>query len=566
MSQYNPTTADFEALLMESFQTNDLNEGSVVKGRIIAIEKDMAIIDAGLKVEGRIPLKEFGAKGKDGSLQIGDEVEVYIERIENAMGEAVLSREKARREESWIRLEEKFNAGVRVDGIIFSQVKGGFTVDLDGAVAFLPRSQVDIRPIRDVSPLMHNPQSFEILKMDRRRGNIVVSRRTVLEESRAEQRSEIVQNLEENQIVEGVVKNITDYGAFVDLGGIDGLLHVTDMAWRRVNHPSEVLTIGQTIKVQIIRINQDTHRISLGMKQLESDPWESISARYPIGKKITGAVTNITDYGGFVEIEPGIEGLIHVSEMSWTKKNVHPGKILSTSQEVEVVVLEIDPSKRRISLGLKQTFENPWVAFANKFPVNSQIEGEVKNKTEFGLFIGLEGDVDGMVHLSDLDWNRPGEQVIDTYKKGDIVQAVVLDVDVEKERISLGIKQLSSDKVGEAAASGELRKGAVVTCEVIAVNDNDIEVKLIDHNLETTIRRADLARDRDEQRPERFAIGQKVDARITAFDKKTRKLSVSIKALEIAEEKEAVAQYGSTDSGASLGDILGAALKKQEQE
>ncbi|WP_039759340.1 30S ribosomal protein S1 [Bartonella queenslandensis] len=566
MSQYNPTTADFEALLTESFQTNDLNEGSVVKGRVIAIEKDMAIIDAGLKVEGRIPLKEFGAKAKDGSLQVGDEVEVYIERIENAMGEAVLSREKARREESWVRLEEKFNAGARVEGVIFSQVKGGFTVDLDGAVAFLPRSQVDIRPIRDVSPLMHNSQSFEILKMDRRRGNIVVSRRTVLEESRAEQRSEIVQNLEENQIVEGVVKNITDYGAFVDLGGIDGLLHVTDMAWRRVNHPSEVLTIGQTIKVQIIRINQDTHRISLGMKQLESDPWESISVRYPIGKRITGAVTNITDYGGFVEIEPGIEGLIHVSEMSWTKKNVHPGKILSTSQEVEVVVLEIDPSKRRISLGLKQTFENPWEAFANKFPVNSQIEGEVKNKTEFGLFIGLEGDVDGMVHLSDLDWNRPGEQVIDTYNKGDIVKAVVLDVDIEKERISLGIKQLSSDKVGEAAASGELRKGAVVTCEVVAVNDNDINVKLIDHNLETTIRRADLARDRDEQRPERFAIGQKVDARITAFDKKTRKISVSIKALEIAEEKEAVAQYGSRDSGASLGDILGAALKKQEQD
>ncbi|MCZ2157727.1 30S ribosomal protein S1 [Bartonella sp. 220] len=566
MSQYNPTTADFEALLTESFQTNDLNEGSVVKGHVIAIEKDIAIIDAGLKVEGRIPLKEFGAKGKDGSLKVGDEVEVYIERIENAMGEAVLSREKARREESWIRLEEKFNAGARVDGVIFSQVKGGFTVDLDGAVAFLPRSQVDIRPIRDVSPFMHNSQSFEILKMDRRRGNIVVSRRTVLEESRAEQRSEIVQNLEENQIVEGVVKNITDYGAFVDLGGIDGLLHVTDMAWRRVNHPSEVLTIGQTIKVQIIRINQDTHRISLGMKQLESDPWETISARYPVGKKITGAVTNITDYGGFVEIEPGIEGLIHVSEMSWTKKNVHPGKLLSTSQEVEVVVLEIDPSKRRISLGLKQTFENPWIAFANKFPVNSQIEGEVKNKTEFGLFIGLEGDVDGMVHLSDLDWNRPGEQVIDNYNKGDIVKAVVLDVDVEKERISLGIKQLSNDKVGEAAAAGELRKGVVVTCEVTAVNDNDIGVKLIDHNLETTIRRADLARDRDEQRPERFSIGQRIDARITAFDKKTRKLSVSIKALEIAEEKEAVAQYGSTDSGASLGDILGAALKKQEQD
>ena len=566
MSQYNPTKADFEALLAESLQTNDLVEGSVVKGRIIAIEKDMAIIDAGLKVEGRVPLKEFGAKGKDGSLKPGDEVEVYVERIENAMGEAVLSREKARREESWVRLEEKFNAGERVEGVIFSQVKGGFTVDLDGAVAFLPRSQVDIRPIRDVTPLMHNPQPFEILKMDRRRGNIVVSRRTVLEESRAEQRSEIVQNLEEGQVVEGVVKNITDYGAFVDLGGIDGLLHVTDMAWRRVNHPSEILSIGQTVKVQIIRINQETHRISLGMKQLESDPWEGITDKYPVGKKIKGTVTNITDYGAFVEIEPGIEGLIHVSEMSWTKKNVHPGKILSTSQEVEVVVLEVDPAKRRISLGLKQTFENPWTAFANKFPVGSVVEGEVKNKTEFGLFIGLEGDVDGMVHLSDLDWNRPGEQVIEEYNKGDVVKAVVLDVDVDKERISLGIKQLSGDKVGEAVASGELRKGAVVTCEVTAIHDNGIDVKLVDHDLETTIRRSDLSLDRDEQRPERFTVGQKVDARVTAFDKKTRKITVSIKALEIAEEKEAVAQYGSSDAGASLGDILGAALKKQEQE
>ena len=566
MSQYNPTKADFEALLAESLQTNDLVEGSVVKGRIIAIEKDMAIIDAGLKVEGRVPLKEFGAKGKDGSLKPGDEVEVYVERVENAMGEAVLSREKARREESWVRLEEKFNAGERVEGVIFSQVKGGFTVDLDGAVAFLPRSQVDIRPIRDVTPLMHTPQPFEILKMDRRRGNIVVSRRTVLEESRAEQRSEIVQNLEEGQVVEGVVKNITDYGAFVDLGGIDGLLHVTDMAWRRVNHPSEILSIGQTVKVQIIRINQETHRISLGMKQLESDPWEGITDKYPVGKKIKGTVTNITDYGAFVEIEPGIEGLIHVSEMSWTKKNVHPGKILSTSQEVEVVVLEVDPAKRRISLGLKQTFENPWTAFANKFPVGSVVDGEVKNKTEFGLFIGLEGDVDGMVHLSDLDWNRPGEQVIEEYNKGDVVKAVVLDVDVDKERISLGIKQLSGDKVGEAVASGELRKGAVVTCEVTAIHDNGIDVKLVDHDLETTIRRSDLSLDRDEQRPERFTVGQKVDARVTAFDKKTRKITVSIKALEIAEEKEAVAQYGSSDAGASLGDILGAALKKQEQE
>ena len=565
MSQSNPSRADFESLLAESFAQNDLAEGYVVKGRIVAIEKDMAIIDAGLKVEGRVPLKEFGAKGKDGTLKPGDEVEVYVERIENALGEAVLSREKARREESWVKLEQKFANGERVDGVIFNQVKGGFTVDLDGAVAFLPRSQVDIRPIRDVTPLMHVPQPFEILKMDKRRGNIVVSRRTVLEESRAEQRSEIVQNLEEGQVVEGVVKNITDYGAFVDLGGIDGLLHVTDMAWRRVNHPSEILTIGQTVKVQIIRINQETHRISLGMKQLESDPWDGIGAKYPIGKKITGTVTNITDYGAFVEIEPGIEGLIHVSEMSWTKKNVHPGKILSTTQEVEVVVLEVDPVKRRISLGLKQTLDNPWTTFAQKYPVGTVVEGEVKNKTEFGLFIGLDGDVDGMVHLSDLDWNRPGEQVIEEYNKGEVVKAVVLDVDIEKERISLGIKQLSGDKVGEAAASGDLRKNAVVTVEVTAVTDGGLEVRLVDHDLDSFIKRSDLSRDRDEQRPERFTVGQKVDARVIAFDKKTRKLQVSIKALEIAEEKEAVAQYGSTDSGASLGDILGAALKKQEK-
>ncbi|WP_375589827.1 30S ribosomal protein S1 [Hoeflea alexandrii] len=567
MSNTETMTEDFASLFAESIATQDLAEGYVAKGIVMAIEKDVAIIDVGLKVEGRVPLKEFGAKAKDGTLKVGDEVEVYVERIENALGEAMLSREKARREESWVRLEEKFNAQERVEGVIFNQVKGGFTVDLDGAVAFLPRSQVDIRPIRDVSPLMHIPQPFEILKMDKRRGNIVVSRRTVLEESRAEQRSEIVQNLEEGQTVEGMVKNITDYGAFVDLGGIDGLLHVTDMAWRRVNHPSEILSIGQTVKVQIIRINQDTHRISLGMKQLESDPWDGIGVKYPAGKRITGTVTNITDYGAFVELEPGIEGLIHVSEMSWTKKNVHPGKILSTTQEVDVVVLEVDPNKRRISLGLKQTLENPWEVFAQSHPAGTEVEGEVKNKTEFGLFIGLEGDVDGMVHLSDLDWNRPGEQVIEEFNKGDMVKAVVLDVDVDKERISLGIKQLGKDSIGEAAASGELRKNAVVSAKVTAVTDGGLEVVLVDHeDLSSFIRRSDLSRDRDEQRPERFSVGQTVDARVTSFSKKDRKVGLSIKALEIAEEKQAVAQFGSSDSGASLGDILGAALKKQNSD
>ena len=555
-------------MLLDSFVDNDAAEGTVVKGKVVAIEKDLAIIDVGLKTEGRVPLKEFGQAGRDGTIAVGSEVEVYVDRVENAMGEAVLSREKARREESWVKLEEKYNANERVEGTIFNQVKGGFTVDLEGAVAFLPRSQVDIRPIRDIAPLMNVPQPFQILKMDKRRGNIVVSRRAILEESRAEQRSEIVQQLEEGQVVDGVVKNITDYGAFVDLGGIDGLLHVTDIAWRRVNHPSEVLTIGETIKVQIVRINHESHRISLGMKQLQADPWEGIEAKYPIGAKFSGRVTNITDYGAFVELEPGIEGLIHVSEMSWTKKNVHPGKIVSTSQEVDVVVLEVDPDKRRIPLGLKKTLQNPWEAFAETHPVGSTIEGEVKNKTEFGLFIGLEGDVDGMVHLSDLDWQKSGEIALEDYNRGDIVKAKVLDVDVEKERISLGIKQLAADDLADTGSSdgSGLRKNAVVTTEVVEVNDGGIEVRIADSDVTAFIRRADLSRDRNDQRPERFAKGDKVDARVTQYDRKTGRIQLSIKALEIAEEREAVANFGSSDSGASLGDILGAALKDREQK
>jgi small subunit ribosomal protein S1 len=561
-----PSREDFAALLEESFDHGNLQEGSVIKGLVVSIEKDVAVIDVGLKTEGRVPLREFATPGRQNELKVGDTVEVYLERVENALGEAVLSRDKARREESWGRLEKAFQVNEKVQGVIFNQVKGGFTVDLDGAVAFLPRSQVDIRPIRDVTPLMNVPQPFQILKMDRRRGNIVVSRRTVLEETRAEQRQELVQNLEEGQVIDGVVKNITDYGAFVDLGGIDGLLHVTDIAWRRVNHPSEVLNIGQQVKVKIIKINHETHRISLGMKQLQADPWQGIEAKYPVSARFKGRVTNITDYGAFVELEPGIEGLIHVSEMSWTKKNVHPGKIVATSQEVEVQILEVDPVKRRISLGLKQTMRNPWEVFLEKYPSGTLLEGEVKNKTEFGLFLGLDGDVDGMVHLSDLDWKRPGEQVIDDYKKGDKVKAIVLDVDVEKERISLGIKQLEGDPFAEAGAAGELKKGAIVTCEVTEVKDTGIDVKIVGSDLAAFIKRSELARDRSEQRPERFAVGQKVDARITQFDRRSHKVAVSIKALEVAEEKEAIAQYGTTDSGASLGDILGAALKKRAGE
>ena len=559
----NPTRDEFAALLEESFSSNEGAEGSVVKGKVVAIENDLTIVDVGLKTEGRIPLKEFATPGKPAALVVGDEVEVFLDRIENAMGEAVLSREKAKREESWVRLETAFENGGRVDGHIFGRVKGGFTVDLDGAVAFLPGSQVDIRPVRDVTPLLNLSQPFQILKMDKRRGNIVVSRRAVLEETRAEQRLELIETLKEGDVRDGVVKNITDYGAFVDLGGVDGLLHVTDIAWRRVNHPSEVLTIGETVKVQVIKVNPDTQRISLGMKQLEADPWEGVDAKYPLQARFRGRVTNITDYGAFVELEPGVEGLVHVSEMSWTKKNVHPGKIVSTSQEVEVMVLEVDPVKRRISLGLKQCMDNPWAAFADRFPQGTRVEGEIKNITEFGLFVGLDEDVDGMVHLSDLDWNRSGEEALQDYQKGQVVAAVVLDVDTEKERISLGIKQLDGDPFESV---GGLTKGSTITCTVTAIQESGIEVSVGDEDFTAFIRRADLSRDRSEQRPERYAVGDKVDARITNIDRGSRRISLSIKSLEIAEEKEAVAQFGSSDSGASLGDILGAALNKASND
>ncbi len=552
----------FEDLLNESLGSSDGLEGTVLKGLVIAVENDFALVDVGLKSEGRVALKEFSLPGQKSELKKGDTVEVFLERMEDKNGEAVLSREKARREEAWIELEKAFNDTERVTGTIFGRVKGGFTVDLQGAVAFLPGSQVDIRPVRDVTPLMGTPQPFQILKMDRSRGNIVVSRRAVLEESRAEQRSELIESLREGQVLKGVVKNITDYGAFIDLGGVDGLLHVTDIAWRRINHPSEALQIGETIEVQVIRFNPETQRISLGMKQLEADPWEGVDAKYPIGTKFTGRVTNITDYGAFVELESGIEGLVHVSEMSWTKKNVHPGKIVSTSQEVEVMVLDVDAQKRRISLGLKQCSGNPWDSFAAQFPVETEVEGEVKNITEFGLFVGLPGEIDGMVHLSDIDWSRPGEQAIADFKKGDMVKAKVLDVDVVKERISLGIKQLGDDPF--ASGIEGVRKGQTVTCTVTSVVDNGIEVSVND-SVHGFIRKTDLSSDRSEQRPDRFATGEKVDAKVIAIDKSNRKLNLSIKAREFQEEKEAMAEYGSSDSGASLGDILGAALRSREE-
>ena len=554
---------EFEALLSESFGNEVSIEGSVVKGTIISIEGDSALIDVGLKSEGRVSLREFTSPGQEHGLKAGDLVEVYVERMEDRNGEAMLSREKARREEAWVILERAFEAQERVDGTIFGRVKGGFTVDLAGATAFLPGSQVDIRPVKDIAHLLGISQPFLILKMDRRRGNIVVSRRAVLEESRTEARSELVANLQEGQTLQGVVKNITDYGAFVDLGGVDGLLHVTDIAWRRINHPSEALTIGQSVDVQVIRFNAETQRISLGMKQLEDDPWSNVDTKYPIESRFSGRVTNITDYGAFVELEPGIEGLVHVSEMSWTKKNVHPGKIVSTSQEVEIVVLDVDASKRRISLGLKQCLPNPWDEFQKNHPVGSEIEGEIKNITEFGLFIGLAGEIDGMAHFSDLDWERPGEEAINDYLKGETVKAKVLDIDPEKERISLGIKQLTEDPFTTGAAT--IRKGIIVTTTVTKLLDTGIEVTVGD-NMAGFIRKSELSRDRSEQRADRFAVGEKVDAKVTQIDQKNRKVTLSVKAREIEEEKKAMAEYGSSDSGASLGDILGAALRQKEED
>jgi small subunit ribosomal protein S1 len=553
---------DFAAMLDETLGADTGFAGSVVTGRVVRVDDDFAVVDVGLKSEGRVPLKEFAPPGQKPEVKPGDVIELFVERYEDRDGSIVLSREKARREEAWTNLEKAYQANQRVNGVIFGRVKGGFTVDLGGAVAFLPGSQVDIRPVRDVGPLMGSPQPFQILKMDRARGNIVVSRRAVLEETRAEQRSELIQGLKEGMVLDGVVKNITDYGAFVDLGGVDGLLHVTDIAWRRINHPSEALNIGQPVKVQVIRFNSETQRISLGMKQLMADPWDGVAIKYPVQGKFSGRVTNITDYGAFVELEPGVEGLVHVSEMSWTKKNVHPGKIVATSQEVDVIILDVDEPKRRISLGLKQAQGNPWEVFQEAHPPGSVVEGEIRNITEFGLFIGIDADIDGMVHMSDLSWDVPGEAAMANFNKGDIIKAKVLDVDVEKERISLGVKQLEADPAAEVL--DKVRKGDVVTCIVTQVQANGIEVRVEDV-LTGFIRRAELARDRGDQRPDKFAVGEKVDAKVTAVDRAARRLALTIKGKEIEEEREAMKEYGSTDSGASLGDILGAAIRRRRE-
>ena len=548
-------TENFEELLNEQFGSKGI-VGTVMKGTVIRVTDDFATIDVGLKSEGRIPLREFG---RNNELKVGDVVEVLVDRYEDKDGNIVLSREKARREEVWQDLEKMMNNNERVNGVIFGRVKGGFTVDLNGAIAFLPGSQIDIRPIKDISPLMGISQPFQILKMDKVRGNIVVSRRVVLEETRSAARAELIDTIKEGAVLEGIVKNLTEYGAFIDLGGVDGLLHVTDISWKRINHPAEVLSLGQTVKVQVIKFNEDTQRISLGMKQLENDPWQAVADKYKVGEIYKGKVTNITDYGAFIELEDGIEGLVHVSEMSWTRKNVHPGKIVSTSEEVDVKVLEVDADKRRISLGIKQCTPNPWAAYIEEHPIGSVIEGKIKNITEFGLFIGLSDEIDGMIHLSDISWEKPGEEAVKDYTKGQTIEAKIIDVDVEKERISLGIKQMSENNIAMTMES--LKKGDIVKAVVTGADEKGVQVTV--QGIAATIKKTELSKENNN--PLNYHEGDILEAKLTSVDRKNTKLGVSVKAYELEEQKKALEEYSNTQSaGSSLGEALGEALKGKE--
>ncbi len=547
---------NFSKLLDESLLSFTKKEGQIVRGKVLFIKNDNVVVDVGLKSEGRIPLREFFSPGEERNIKPGDEYDVLLEKLENKDGEAMLSREKARKKESWINLEKCLEKKEQITGVITGRVKGGFTVDINGAVAFLPGSQVDLRPITDISPLINKPQPMIILKMDKFRGNIVVSRRAILEESREADRSKLLSDISEGAKLSGIVKNITDYGVFVDLGGLDGLLHVTDLSWERINHPTEMLKVGDEINVVVIKYDQENKRISLGMKQLTKDPWENIQKEYSIGKKIKAKISNIADYGSFVELKKGVEGLIHVSEMSWTNKNAHPSTFMKIGDELEVKVLEVDMDKRRISLGLKQCSENPWEKFNNENKTGDIIEGTVKNITEFGIFVELPYELNGMVHLSDIDWELSGEVAIKNYKIDQKLKIKILEIDVEKERIALGIKQLVASK----NRNDEL-VGKVVTSIIKEINEDEIKV-LFDDNKDGFIKRIRLAKLKSEQKTSRFAIEEKIDAKVVSLNKKKKMYELSVKELEIQEEKDALKQYGSSSSGASLGDILGAALEE----
>ncbi|MDX1917134.1 MAG: 30S ribosomal protein S1 [Rickettsiaceae bacterium] len=549
---------DFASLILTATLSSKVKEGEVVKGIVVGIEDDTVIVDVGLKNEGRIPVSEFKLiVGKELPF-IGDEVDVFVEKLEGRNGRTILSREKAIRQESWNILESAFEAGSLVDGVIFGRVKGGFTVDLSGVVAFLPGSQVDTRPIKDLAPLMDVVQPFKILKMDTKLGNIVVSRRAILEESRSGIRDEMLAQIKEGMVMEGTVKNITDYGAFIDLGSLDGLLHVTDISWARINHPSEVLSMGQKIKVMVIKFNEETKRISLGMKQLDQNPWNGIKGEFPVGRKMIGKVTNVTDYGAFIEIKDGIEGLVHSSEVSWVKSNQNARKSLTIGQDVEFVVLEVDEEKHRISLSIKQCKNNPWIEFAEHHRVGDIIQSEIRNVADFGIFVSIGTDIDGMIHETDIPKNL-GDHALKNFKKGDSIECKILSIDTEKERVALSLKNLS-DNSDENSRYSHFSKGDVITAVIKETQDMGVVVECED-GIEGFIKKIDLASDKTEQRIERFHVGDKLDAKVLNVQKDGI-VNLSIRALEISERKKTIKEYGSTDSGASLGDILGAALNQ----
>ena len=551
---------NFSELLEQSLSEFKYKEGQIIKGTVLSIVNDTVVVDVGLKAEGRIPIKEFHSPGEEHSVKVGDRYDVYLEKLENKEGEALLSRERARKEESWSNLEKQQNQKEQVTGVITGRVKGGFAVDINGAVAFLPGSQVDLKPIKDISPLLNKPQPMIILKMDKLRGNIVVSRRVLLEESRKADRSKLLSDINEGDKLKGVVKNITDYGVFVDLGGMDGLIHVTDISWERVNHPSEMFKIGEDIEVVVIKYDKENNRISLGLKQLTDDPWKNVENIYKVGAKIKSQISSIADYGAFIELEKGVEGLIHTSEMSWVNKNINPNSILKVGEEVEVIILEIDNGKRRISLGLKQCTENPWKIFASTKQVGDIAEGEIKNITDFGIFVGLTEELDGLIHASDVSWEDSSSKVIEKYKIGEKIKFKILDIDVEKERVSLGIKQLTKSSIKEDKFVNK-----TMTC-VIEKIDEDKVIVSFEKDSKGFVKKSNLAKVKTEQNTSRFAVGEKIDAKVLKKIAKDDNYELSIKDLEIQEEKKALKEYGSSSSGASIGDIIGAALEEDKKK
>ena len=551
---------NFNELLEKSLLEFKYKEGQIIKGTVLSIVNDTVVVDVGLKSEGRIPIKEFHSPGEEHNVKIGEKYDVYLEKLENKEGEALLSRDRARKEESWNNLEKIQDSNQQVMGIITERVKGGFAVDINGALAFLPGSQVDLKPIKDISPLLNKPQPMIILKMDKLRGNIVVSRRALLEESRKADRSKLLSDISEGDKLKGLIKNITDYGIFVDLGGMDGLIHVTDLSWERVNHPSEKFKIGEEIEVIVTKYDKENNRISLGLKQLTEDPWKNVDNDYKVGSIIKSKISNIADYGAFVQLERGVEGLIHNSELSWVNKSVHPNNIVNIGEEVEVMILEIDHNKRRISLGRKQCIENPWKIFAEKNKKGDIVEGKIKNLTDFGIFVELSNDLDGLIHLSDISWEKSGEEAIKNYKIDDLVKFKILEIDLEKERVSLGIKQLSSDP-----SKSDKIINKIVTGIISEIEKDKIHVSF-DNEKKGFIKRSNLAKSKNEQNTERFAVKEKIDAKVIKKSAKDELYELSVKDLEIQEEKKALKEYGSSTSGASIGDIIGAALDKDNQK